>query len=201
MIFFGALYSVLGRPMGRMKIIPTLCSSLSANLVSALTYPYMCILCPMSPCLCLLNLPCFIISSLVLLLLSALVPSYYSKVFPALVEKRTEISEEHEWMQNPFMSLIFFNIEHSPSCLVSPALWWPCLIPLHFAQSLALPVCCLTSSLCPPILCCVTVPSFILNFCLQLPSIIRTLQKSLAGLSEIMNPQNTCLPSYPGLMQ
>jgi len=196
MLSLGALYSSLGHPMDGVEVIPMLCSSISADLISALTYPSMCVLCPILPCLGLLKAPCFTLSSLALLLISALVPSYYAKTFPAIVEKRKEISEKHEWMQSPFMSLIFFNLEHSPSCLVSPALWWPCLIPLHFAQSIALPLCLLASIPCLPVTLC----SFILNFCLQLPSIIRTLQKSLAGLSEIMNLQNTCLPSYPGLM-
>jgi len=196
MLFLGAFYSLLGHPMDGVEVIPMLCSAVSADLISALTYPYMCVLCPLLPCLGLLNVPCFAPSSLALLLISALVPSYYAKAFPALVEKRTEISERHEWLKSPFLSLIFFNIEHSPSCLVSPALWWPCLIPLHCAQSIALPLCLLASIPCLPVTLC----SSILNLCLQLPSIIRTLQKSLAGLSEIMNPQNTCLPGYPGLM-
>jgi len=196
MLFLGVRYSLLGHPMDGVEVIPMICSSISADLISALTYPYMCVLCPILPCLGPLNVPCFALPSLTLLSLSALVPSYYARVFPAIVEKRKEISEEHEWMKSPFLSLIFFNLEHFPSCFLSPAIWWLCLIPLHCAQSIALPICLLASIPCLPVTLC----SFILNFCLQLPSMIRTLQKSLAGLSEIMNPQNTCLPGYPGLM-
>jgi len=209
MPLIGFFSEITGHSMSGVALIPTMFSLFSAILSSLLTYPAM-----QASCVSLLTcLPCALLAcpigacqsflSLIplapLLILPPFVPVYFREIFPRLTEARQRLSEEYAWLNSSFLSLIYYNCEHAPSYLESPALWWQLLLCCHPEQFIALPVCLLTS-LCLPILCCVTVPSFILNFILQLPSILNTLHKFQRNFPVLTSPQNSCLPNYSGIL-
>jgi len=218
MLFLGALYTITGRSMEGIALIPTVCSTLSYVISSLLTYPAMQASC-LSCCSCLPCLPCAILTSpltllcaipmalltffrtccdipciLAALILSIPVPFYYREIFPRLTGMRQRASEDHKWLNSPFFGLISYNFEHTPSCIEIPALWWQCLLFLHPEQCISLPICCFTFIPCLPI----TLISFLFNFCLQLPSIIHTVRK--LQQNALINPQDSCLPTYPGII-
>jgi hypothetical protein len=202
----GFFSEITGCSMSGVALIPTIFSLFSAILSSLLTYPAMqascvslltCLPCvllasPIGACQFVLSLPCII----PLLILPPLVPLYYRDIFPRITEKRQRLSEEHGWLGNPLFSLISYNCEHAPSYLESPALWWQFLLCIHPEQFIALPVCCLTSTFCWP----VTFLSLFFNLCLQLPSILNTIHKLQHNFPILVNPQNSCLPTYPGIL-
>jgi hypothetical protein len=177
---------------------PSVCFITSSVLNALLAYPLtqvMCVLCPLSfmPVLC-----CLPVHQAIFSVLACFTPLHYQIAFPGITALRMGISEKVEYLKSPLFTALTFNIEHMPSYLAYPDLYYLfCGIPFRCLQSAITPL-FFTSLL----LCCPILPiSLLAHLLITFPATCTATRKILCNdVPKLISPQNTCLPTYPGFL-